>query len=74
MRTGKCPKCGSGTVYSKDDGMKFSVMQGVVLIKTGPITAPSSTTSYICSTCGYFENYITDKSKLSEVSKNWKKI
>ncbi|MDD3628036.1 MAG: hypothetical protein PHV06_12050 [bacterium] len=75
MKKGICPKCGAETVYSKNDGIKYSVMQGVVIVKTNTIlNIPSSAISYVCTTCGYFENYITDKNKLSAVAKEWKKV
>ena len=74
MRNGKCPKCGSDTVYSKTDGLKYAVAKGVVFVHTSLMTIPSSAISYICTTCGYFENYITDKNKLAQVAENWKKV
>ena len=30
--------------------------------------------SYVCTECGYFENYITDKAKLQEVQQKWAKV
>ena len=74
MKNGICPKCGSATIYSKADGLKYSAMRGVVFVETGGITMASSAIAYVCTTCGYFENYITDQSKLSGVLKNWQKV
>ena len=74
MKNGMCPKCGSATIYSKTEGLKYSAMKGVVFVETGHITVPSQTIAYVCTTCGYFENYITDQSKLTEVLENWQKV
>ena len=30
--------------------------------------------SYVCTECGYFENYITDKAKLQGVQQKWAKV
>ena len=74
MRNGICPKCGAATVYSKAEGLKYAVAKGVVFVHTSRMTMPSPAVAYICTTCGYFENYITDPGKLSGVAKNWQKV
>ena len=74
MRNGTCPKCDSGTVYAKPDGLKYAIQQGTLFIHTGFMTAPSPAASYICITCGYFENYIADQNKLYEVSTTWQQV
>ena len=74
MRNGICPKCGSATVNSKTEGLKYAVAKGVVFVHTGGMTMASPATAYICTTCGYFENYIADQNKLSEVARNWQKV
>lgn len=73
MKNGICPKCGSETVHSKPDGLKYAVAKGVVWVHTGMMTVASPAVSYVCVSCGYFENYIVDPGKLSEVAKNWQK-
>jgi len=74
MRDGTCPKCGNGTVFSKPEGLKYAIAQGVVFIHTGFMTVPSPAVAYICTTCGYFENYIADQGKLYEVSTTWQQV
>ena len=75
MRNGICPKCGTATVYSKVEGIKYVAgKRGVVLIHTSRITMPSPAIAYVCTTCGYFENYIADQRKLSEVAENWQQV
>jgi ribosomal protein S27AE len=74
MRNGICPKCGSSTVYAKFEGLKYYVNTGVVFVYTGRMTMASPAMAYVCSTCGYFENYITDQKKLAEVAEKWQKV
>ena len=74
MKNGICPKCGSETVHSKPDGLKYAAAKGVVFVHTGMMTMASPAVSYICVTCGYFENYIADPGKLSEVAQSWQKV
>ena len=74
MKNGTCPKCGLATIYSKTEGLKYSAMRGVVFVETGRMVMASPATAYVCTTCGYFENYITDQNKLSEVLKHWQKV
>jgi predicted nucleic-acid-binding Zn-ribbon protein len=68
LRTGVCPKCRATTVYKKAEGVGFAER---VVVRTGWLNAPSRYDSYICTTCGYFENYIADRGKLEEVARRW---
>ena len=74
MKKGICPKCGSATIFAKADGLKFSAMKGLVFVETGGATMASAAVAYVCTTCGYFENYINDPNKLAVVEKNWQKV
>ncbi|MGC9397154.1 MAG: hypothetical protein ACP5J4_20105, partial [Anaerolineae bacterium] len=62
------------TVFSKAEGLKYAVAKGVVFVHTSRMTMPSPAIAYICTTCGYFENYIADPGKLTAVAKNWQKV
>jgi len=74
MKNGICPKCGNATVYTMNNGVSFSPMSGVCFVRTGGATMASAATSYVCSRCGYFENYIADANKLTSVAKAWQKV
>ena len=50
-----CPSCGSSSVFSKPEGLKYAIAQGVVFIHTSFMTPPSPAVAYVH---GYFENYI----------------
>ena len=72
MKNGTCPRCQSRTVYARRDGI-FSG-RGSPYVKTSMMSAPSAVNSYLCTTCGYYENYVVDAPKLAEVAKVWKHI
>ena len=73
MKNGICIKCGSDTVFSKTDGLGFGDTNGV-FVYVSILTRRSPTVSFICSSCGYFENYINESGKLVEVAKTWQKV
>jgi len=73
LKNGKCPKCGSGGVFSGAD----------IVLKNGPfgsnsipisITSIAALDNYVCTQCGYLESYIADAKKLSEISKKWQMV
>ena len=74
MRSGFCPKCKTPTVYRKWDG----IYQGTarLYVATGNwINRPSHVDCYICTRCGYFEQYVAaDAQKMSEITNDWEKV
>jgi predicted nucleic-acid-binding Zn-ribbon protein len=68
MEHGQCPKCNETTIYAKNDGITFGVNN---LNING---RPTSYISFICTSCGYFENYVNDPKKLEEIASTWQKI
>jgi hypothetical protein len=74
MKNGLCPKCGTASVFSKPDGVKFSAMQGVAFVHTGGSTRATPAMSYVCTNCGYFENYLLDPAKLAQVAQTWEPV
>ena len=73
MRRGLCVKCGTPTVYRKWDG----IYQGTarVYVNTGQwMIAPTPVDCYVCTRCGYFENYVVDDRKMAEITKTWEKL
>ena len=74
MKNGKCPKCGSASVYSKTNGIGYGPSNGRVNVYASMLTSPSQSIAYVCTTCGYFEDYIVDPAKLAEVAKAWQKV
>lgn len=76
MKNGTCPKCNSTTVYTKRQGISFaSDTYFYVRISSERMSrSVSEVDHYICTTCGYVELYIEDKTKLEAVAKDWKKV
>ena len=69
MKSGICPKCNSSNVYFKEYALVNVTLDGKYVAYT----------DYVCTDCGYFETYITDKEALSKIPvkaeklKDWKK-
>jgi hypothetical protein len=73
MRNGQCPQCGSSTVFSLANGVVPGGRDRVYIHLDG-YYVPVDVASYLCTTCGHFENYITDTNKLSAVAQKWQKV
>lgn len=65
MKSGTCPKCGSKNVYMKQ--YKMAEILGGVAGRVG------EQDDYVCTDCGYYEQYIVDKGALEKVREKWKK-
>jgi hypothetical protein len=72
MRDGRCSKCGSTTVYSQAGGVFF--YNNTVHVHTSALDRAVPFVSFVCASCGYFENYIADGAKLAEVARTWAKV
>jgi hypothetical protein len=70
MREGKCPKCSSVTVYTRKGGVGDTHIH----VDTSFLSLPVEIISFVCTTCGYFENYISDRDKLADVAKKWERV
>jgi hypothetical protein len=67
MRNGQCPNCQSIDVYVSADGA--GIGEGFALrIRIGDGMLPTKKwATYLCVSCGYFENYITDAEKIARI-------
>lgn len=72
MKDGNCPRCDSGNVYSSKNGIGY--VRGGIYVRTSTLTRLSETMDYICTDCGYFEQYVDDPGKLSHVATKWDKV
>jgi hypothetical protein len=73
LRSGLCPKCRTPTVYRKWDG----IYQGTarVYVSTGGLLiAPSPVDCYLCTRCGFYEQYVADPQKMAEITSAWEKV
>jgi len=70
VKNGKCIKCNSSNVYVKEYELNTITLNGKRIANE----------SYVCTDCGYFETYITDKDALSKIITraeklgDWKKV
>lgn len=73
MKNGICPKCNAASVYRRQNnngpyGINTVPVGGVL----GGTIAPVDT--YVCTRCGYYENYIRDGKKLIYIAEHWEHI
>jgi len=64
MKNGKCPKCNSTNVFKNQRGLDWGKSAWVEIWFGNPedrTNAYSDYDSYICTDCGYFENYVLKK-------------
>jgi len=71
MKSGTCPRCQSPNVFKKKKGVNYD--RGIY-VYTGMLTSASLWVSYVCTDCGYFENYIADREKLADVAAEWDRV
>ena len=64
MKSGNCPKCNSTNVYFKEYALDNVTLDG----RSVPYA------DYVCTDCGYFETYITDKDALSKIPERAEKL
>jgi len=70
MKNGTCPKCHSTNVFAKESELPQLTLN----------SRPVASLSYLCTDCGFFETYITDKEALSKIPVraeklgDWKKV
>jgi hypothetical protein len=74
MRKGVCPKCGSQSVYLMENGIgaaEFQYIRGV-----GFGMSSTDFECYLCTACGYFENYVNRRKHLEKIERKgeWKRV
>jgi predicted nucleic-acid-binding Zn-ribbon protein len=74
MKSGKCPKCGSGDIYvsspklslgSASTGHSIFMKRGMVLNKMALLR------HYACASCKYTESYIADDKSMKYIKEEW---
>jgi hypothetical protein len=65
MKTGICPKCNAHEVFKLVDAMGMRDCRSLEKIDSGKVR--TSMESYVCTDCGYFENYIVDAAHLAAI-------
>jgi predicted nucleic-acid-binding Zn-ribbon protein len=72
MKNGQCPRCGSNNIYMRRQGIEYERnMKLGITIRTNEGGGPIPLDNYVCTDCGYFESYITDRGKLEQIARQW---
>jgi hypothetical protein len=78
MKSGKCPKCNSTEIRVRQRGIEGR--GGGLMITFSP---PGSLASYgdaprldfyVCTACGYVEQYIGDAQVLARIAESWGRV
>jgi hypothetical protein len=75
MKNGCCPNCGSTHVHRQRNGLQAH--NGWVLKTTAWEMLQAEEVeifTYLCVYCGYFENYLLDREKLSVIANKWARV
>lgn len=73
MLNGKCPRCNARSVFRKINGVT-SGDKHIYVRGLGFSTPRTDRMTLVCTTCGYYEDYITDKAILKKVSAKWDRV
>ncbi|RLB23368.1 MAG: hypothetical protein DRG71_06115 [Deltaproteobacteria bacterium] len=73
MINGQCPRCKKNTVYRRKNGI-ISGDKHIFVKGLGLMTPRTDKMTYLCTTCGYYENYVVDKAILGKVASKWEKV
>ena len=73
LKEGVCPQCGSERVRS---GAAIEGKEGLRGGNRIPINAVIQVAldNYVCVDCGYVESYISDRSILNRIAREWVKV
>jgi hypothetical protein len=80
MKNGQCPKCDSREIYASADG--GGIGDGfnlLVLTQEESMTSTRQWQTFLCVSCGYYENYLLDEDKIARIiddpqKAGWKKL
>ena len=68
MRDGTCIKCGYASVRQLTDGIYDGQGRGVSVNDGSMIRYPQSYETFLCTACGYWENYLTNTDLLRRIA------
>jgi predicted nucleic-acid-binding Zn-ribbon protein len=72
MKMTECPKCKSTNVFMKQNGIGWT---GGLLVGLGfGMIGPGDWVTYLCTSCGYFENYVTQHDWLTKIQSDPNKV
>ena len=74
MKDGTCSKCNATEVRTTREDFGYSQGGASVYLTTSMMTSGTPVDTYLCTSCGYWERYVADPSKLAEVAQKWPKV
>jgi hypothetical protein len=75
MQNGTCSHCGAETVYMKKNGMQIGESNGIYIYASAAAYM-CNIHSYVCTSCGYFENFLAEPEFLQKIaqSERWTRV
>lgn len=73
MLNGKCTHCGSDQVFRCLNGI-VTGDKHVYVRNISRLTPGSNRMTYICTRCGYYENFLNDEALLKKIPGKWEKV
>jgi predicted nucleic-acid-binding Zn-ribbon protein len=67
MKSGKCPKCGSGEIYRGRAHNQRSALN-ISAFKNARLE------DFVCNGCGFVESYVIDKANLDDIRRTWTRV
>jgi predicted nucleic-acid-binding Zn-ribbon protein len=79
MKSGQCPKCNSREVYASLDGGGIGDGFSLHVLESGSMAPTRKWQTFLCVSCGYYENYLLDEVKIAHIVEDpqkagWEKI
>lgn len=71
MHTGRCSHCHASTVHANDDAL---VVRSWALVLRLNFLNRASLRTYVCTTCGYTEQYVLDQESRDSIVRKWPKV
>jgi hypothetical protein len=67
MQDGICPNCKATTIFMQKNGIQFGEADGVYIFASAAASV-SKINSYVCTSCGYFQNFLAAPEMLAKIS------
>lgn len=79
MKSGQCPKCNSNEIYASLGSGGIGEGFSIRVLYEESMSPTREWQTYLCASCGYFENYLLDEAKIARIVEDpqkagWKKI
>ena len=73
MKNGKCNNCNSDQIFRSLNGI-ISGDKLVFVRHLSRVAPGTDKMTFICTKCGYYENYIVDTEILNKIPEKWEKV